>query len=349
MDQKYQNIILYCFSGTGNSARACTWIKETAVSHSVNTTIHVIDNMKYPQLPEAAGRSLIGFVYPTHGFLPIWIMFKFMLLFPRSNIKDIFLLTAVGGSTIGKISIPGLAGGAVSVPALVFTLKGYTIAGSASVDLPSSWTALHPPIDTEGIASFFYWGKPGVEQFSKEILTGTGKGEPAFRLSSVLCLPIGMVYLLIGKMFLAKSLFASSHCTGCGKCMRNCPVSAIKMIHSMPYWTWSCDYCMRCFNNCPQTAIQTNLVFQLFMFWLSTVYPLFTLFPLLLPFFVEPMGALSGRIILSVLWYIGYVLLLAGMYRLMFTLLLFKPFNILFTRTSFTNYYGRYKGPAHKN
>ena len=45
-------------------------------------------------------------------------------------------------------------------------------------------------------------------------------------------------------------------CIACGKCEKNCPVSAIKMQDGKPVWRGStCAHCMACIQNCPVESI----------------------------------------------------------------------------------------------
>lgn len=46
-------------------------------------------------------------------------------------------------------------------------------------------------------------------------------------------------------------------CIGCGKCARNCPVSAIAMENKKPVWVKEkCTLCLGCLHRCPVFAIQ---------------------------------------------------------------------------------------------
>ena len=45
-------------------------------------------------------------------------------------------------------------------------------------------------------------------------------------------------------------------CNGCGACVEQCPVQAIKWNKERPFWTWKCESCMRCANICPERAIE---------------------------------------------------------------------------------------------
>lgn len=45
-------------------------------------------------------------------------------------------------------------------------------------------------------------------------------------------------------------------CIGCGKCERECPSSAIRIIDQQPVWVSDCSFCLKCIHSCPKEAIQ---------------------------------------------------------------------------------------------
>jgi len=49
-------------------------------------------------------------------------------------------------------------------------------------------------------------------------------------------------------------------CTGCGTCIKLCPVNNIRLDQGRPVWLNSCEQCAACYNWCPSRAISgTNL------------------------------------------------------------------------------------------
>ena len=65
---KYDQLILYYFSGTGNARNAAIWIEKIAKEKGLTTYLINIDRFKTIDIPELSEKTLIGFCSPTHGF-----------------------------------------------------------------------------------------------------------------------------------------------------------------------------------------------------------------------------------------------------------------------------------------
>jgi len=60
-----------------------------------------------------------------------------------------------------------------------------------------------------------------------------------------------------------KDFHVNEECTGCGKCVRNCPVNAIRLEDKRPVWNGkNCAHCMACISGCPTRAIEYKNVTQ---------------------------------------------------------------------------------------
>lgn len=49
---------------------------------------------------------------------------------------------------------------------------------------------------------------------------------------------------------------ASEACTGCGLCVRKCPMNNIQLREKKPVWGRNCTHCMACICYCPTEAIE---------------------------------------------------------------------------------------------
>ncbi len=53
-----------------------------------------------------------------------------------------------------------------------------------------------------------------------------------------------------------KKFWTDEKCTGCGICVKVCPVGNVKLSGGKPVWLHNCRQCVACFSLCPEQAIQ---------------------------------------------------------------------------------------------
>lgn len=83
----YKRLILYYFTGTGNTLKAGKWICEEAEKMDISTSMHLIDKDSKVDYCEIDSKTLIGFLAPTHGFSIAPAMLRFIFKFP-SNVSS---------------------------------------------------------------------------------------------------------------------------------------------------------------------------------------------------------------------------------------------------------------------
>ena len=54
----------------------------------------------------------------------------------------------------------------------------------------------------------------------------------------------------------ATAFTAGNTCTGCGQCVRRCPLNNITLQNGKPVWGQDCTHCMACICYCPTEAIE---------------------------------------------------------------------------------------------
>ena len=96
ISMKYDHLIIYYFSGTGNARNAALWITKIAEEKGVKTHLINIGKFKATDIPELTNKTLIGFCSPTHGFNLPPLVLKFIWKFPRSKNTDVFILNTRG-------------------------------------------------------------------------------------------------------------------------------------------------------------------------------------------------------------------------------------------------------------
>jgi len=351
MESKYQGIIIYYFSGTGNARRTAEWIAEEAEHRGVLTTLVNIEHFEIADMPPADEKTLIGFCSPTHGFNLPPVMLRFLWKFPKQKGTDVFIINTRAGMKMSKLFLPGLGGVAQYYAALVLWLKGYKIKGMQPMDLPSNWISIHPGLKQKVVDSIFKRCERKTRKFANKMLDGKRVYKALWSLPFDLAVaPIALLYFIIGRFAIAKTFVATGKCTKCGLCVKQCPVNAIKMIRNRPYWTFSCESCMRCMNNCPARAIETSHSFTIALWWiiLSFIAP-WSLSKIYNFNFINlnRQGFLVGLLEEALTWFIGLIVVWLG-YEMIHYLMQFKVFDKLVAYTSFTKYkfWRRYKAPG---
>jgi len=56
-----------------------------------------------------------------------------------------------------------------------------------------------------------------------------------------------------------KNLSVQNSCTGCGICVKVCPMGNISLCDGKPTWGHRCEHCLACYNWCPNKAIEGGI------------------------------------------------------------------------------------------
>ncbi len=352
---------VFYFSGTGNARRTAHWIKEEAEQQDVSvelvdiqpvlpisptptpTPAPPLSDHRTNALSEMHAAPLIGFVFPIHGFTTIWAMLHFLFQLPRGNrATSVFCVATTGGARIGPVVIPGWEGSGLYLPLLILWLKGYKCVGAIPLrSTPENWTSLVPSCTAAANKTLMAATQPRVVKFIQTILSGQKKFTGCISLLfGIAVFPISVLYLLMGRFFLAKMMFASSRCNACGFCEQYCPMSAVRLINKRPFWSITCESCMRCMNYCPQKAVQAS--------WLMAIVVSVTLLLPVSRWITEMLRMwlpVPTRALTIVSWCMAYPFKLGCLviaYRLWFVTLKWKPVNRFFEYSSPTRFFKRY-------
>jgi hypothetical protein len=104
----YQTATIHYLSGTGNSRRAATWVRDEAAEAGAEADLVSI---REPNAQSGQGEGhLAGIVYPTHGFCAPWPVIRWALRMPRGNGAHALVLPTRGGTKFGGLFLPGLEG-----------------------------------------------------------------------------------------------------------------------------------------------------------------------------------------------------------------------------------------------
>jgi Pyruvate/2-oxoacid:ferredoxin oxidoreductase delta subunit len=327
-----KHLEIFYFSGTGNSKNVASWMASASALYNLKYSIHNIaeTDINSLQIPDG---TVILFVSPVHGFNYPPVMLKFISRFPKGKNK-VILMDTRAGMLIGNFNLPGLSGATFLLSSLILKLKGYSISGIKSIDLPSNWMSLHPGLNAHTVKVLHEKNKKRVFDFAETIFSGKKSYIPWYEfLIDLIISPIAIGYYFAGRFMFAKSFYTSRDCNDCDLCIRNCPVKAIIKIDNRPFWTFRCESCMRCMSNCPKKSIETAhgfiIPFLLFSWTLTGLF--FVYFNRF--FFVIP-----DNFIRSVIETALFLLLLGIVHRILHYLMRFSFVERLMVYTSLTKY-----------
>ena len=99
----YRNVVIYFWSGTGNSYRVSTWAGKAAEEIGINTEILSIDKSNPTEEIKGGNEFLMGIVFPTHGFTVSWHMLKFVWNLPSRKSTHAFCIATRAGLKFGPV------------------------------------------------------------------------------------------------------------------------------------------------------------------------------------------------------------------------------------------------------
>ena len=334
----YSELLIFYFSGTGNSKQVAKWISEFAAARSIDCKLFDISKTDISQLEPLDSNALIIIISPVHGFNYPKITLDFIRRFPSGKNK-VVLMNTRAGMKIGSFVTPGLTGIAFILSSLLLKGKGYKIVGQIPFDMPSNWISIHPALRENAVKFIHQKNFDRVKKHSDKIFTEK-KDFLALRdlIQDILIAPVSLGYYLVGRYAFAKTFYASYKCDNCDICIKQCPVKAIEKVNNRPYWTFYCESCMKCMNSCPKRAIETaHGLFIITIFSISTLSSL-----ILAPLLPENFFNDSIRFIIVNSVFLVFLWIL---YKAQHILIGKKFIGKLISFTSLTYYrfWGRYK------
>lgn len=329
----FQKLTIFYFSGTGNSLNVAQWMSSAASKYGIECSKYNIATIERNSLRPVPKDSLVVFVSPVHGFNYPPVMLSFIARFPKGKNK-VILMDTRAGMLVGDFNLPGLSGAAFLLSSIILKLKGYSLAGLKSVDLPSNWISLHPGLNEKTVLRLHEKQKVKVIDFGEKILSGKKIYIPPLEyFIDILVAPISIGYYFAGRFLFAKTFYASGDCNNCNICVKNCPVKAIIKIDNRPFWTFKCESCMQCMSNCPKRSIETAHGFIISYCLCSSVLTGLFFYYFNSLFFVVPDGFIRYVFETAL-----FLLFFGILYRVFHYLMRFRFFERIMVYTSLTKY-----------
>ena len=355
----YNRAAVYFASGTGNSFRVAVWFYEACQKKNIASEL-IPYNLAEPKKEIApSAEQLVALAFPTHGILPPWSVIKFLFRMPRRRKAHFLCLPTRGSFYIGPVLVPGAAGLASFLPALILLFKGYRPKGSVSFDMPVNTTSIHPPLTSKHAGRVTERARRKSERYFGQFfrrgslwLTQNNLYEFIWSLLILYYIPLfPVLYLLVGRFFMGKTLFATNRCIGCGTCAKSCSAGALVMKGKKlkrPYWRYNCEYCLRCLNFCPQHAVEMGHSWSVLLWYIGASVAAGAFLYTWLTGFIPQLRAFRNFWTVELLDALFYYPAFLAAYFLFFQLTRIKPLNQLFSYTGWARFLKQYREPSTK-
>ena len=231
--------MILCFSGTGNSLHAAKIIQRVTGDEILSL------NARIKRHDYSAITSLKPFVFvcPIYaGRIPRVVEHFIEAVELKGSRQAYFVATCFADPS-----------NAVRYVEKLCSEKGIDLKGFNSVDMPQSYLVRYPILEKHQADKVVRIAEPKIERIAQKI----EGGEPldTERFDNPLMSAVGnrLFYPFLAS---AKGFYATEACTGCGACVKICPLNTIRLIDARPIWGRPCTHCMACIAHCPEEAIE---------------------------------------------------------------------------------------------
>ena len=145
----------------------------------------------------------------------------------------------------------------------IFRKKGMNYRGHAEFKMPRNYVAndAYPMLPPEEVEERILSAREMLDPVAADILAGNRlTARHVFLLEILITVPFNPVWSKFKLQ--AKDFYATENCSGCGKCVRLCPLNNITLQEKVPVWGGRCSHCMACIGNCPTRGIEYGTVTQ---------------------------------------------------------------------------------------
>lgn len=243
--------VIYLFSGTGNTLKACDLYKKEFEKQGVETELYTI-NKGFSNTPNPNGFDYVGFGYPVHGFNAPKIVLDFARALPQSSQKGKkYFIVKTSGEPLKINNISSIKLNSI------LRKKGYSLMSEYHYVMPYNMIFRH----TEEMA---YKMKETLDALAsiegREVL----RNEPHILKRIPFGAFISWVVRIEHPAMKVNGRFFrvdGKKCIGCGMCERNCPVGNIRIDKNGKFhFGGDCLMCTCCSFNCPTDAFNIALL-----------------------------------------------------------------------------------------
>ena len=233
--------MIFCFSGTGNSRYIAQRIAEALQKPMIDLNARIKAN---DTTTVDTGSDII-MVTPTYAWRIPRIVSEWMTKTKWTGAKRIWFVMDCG-SEIGN---------AAKYNRYMAEQKGLCYMGTAQIIMPENYIAMFNAPQVDEAQQITAKAEPDIQAAIKCLQKKQEFPVPRNNLyDRFMSGPVNPIfYKMIVK---ADDFKVSDVCTGCGLCVRKCPMNNIQLREKKPVWGKNCTHCMACICYCPTEAIE---------------------------------------------------------------------------------------------
>jgi ferredoxin len=237
---KAKKILIYYFSGTGNTLLAVKEMAKTFREAGREVSLRRLEKSD-PARVDLSG--LLGLAFPVAVQSTYPFIWEFLEKLPEGRGAGVFMVD----------TLAAFSGGIVGPLGKMLRKKGYRTIGAKEIRMPSNFYPRR--LDPEKNARKRERGLKKAREYARALLSGEARwGRVPFLSDLVKILSRNRhpwKYMSrLGRGFTVDE----ERCSRCRSCVELCPVGNIRM-EDYPIFADRCQQCMRCISFCPRNAI----------------------------------------------------------------------------------------------
>ncbi len=238
------SIVIYYFSGTGNTKRIVDLYQDYFCQHNASVTLVDISHASEP----VATPDAVGFAYPIHGFNTPELMEQFACRLANVNNVYTFIIKTSGEPlTINNASSRALV--------KMLSKKGYNVCQEHHYIMPYNMVFRHTDAMATKMLKTAQRRIPSRAQDIIDKRVSKLRFSKKARLMARLCKIERVGFRLNGRLYKVNT----NKCIACKQCVNACPTQNISFSQAKFKFGGHCIGCARCFFNCPVDAISIGL------------------------------------------------------------------------------------------
>ena len=233
-------MIIY-FTGTGNSR----YVAKRIARRLDDELLCINDRIKNESIESVDAGERLVVVTPTYAWRIPRIVSDWIENTELKSVKKVWYVMTCGDSN----------GNADTYNSRLSNSKRLEHMGTFRIRMPENYIAMFSVPDVNEASRIVGVAEHQIDKAIK--LIASNEAFPKRKHTIKDKLESGIVNDIFYPMIVkAKDFRADSNCTGCGSCVRLCPLNNVSLVNGKPHWKNNCTHCMACIAYCPSRAIE---------------------------------------------------------------------------------------------